>query len=96
MDCYPRLSWADLYCFGTTPGNAKGAADPRRFDFRARGDPLDAKVEGDRIVLTPSKARLQKVRIIEDPVTGLPVLTAGPDAPPLTSKQVEDILADFP
>jgi AbrB family looped-hinge helix DNA binding protein len=60
------------------------------------GDPLDAKVEGDRIVLTPSKARLRKVRIIEDPVTGLPVLTAGPDAPPLTSKQVEDILADFP
>jgi AbrB family looped-hinge helix DNA binding protein len=60
------------------------------------GDPLDAKVEGDRIVLTPSKARLRKVRIIEDPVTGLPVLTAGPDAPRLTSKQVEDILADFP
>jgi AbrB family looped-hinge helix DNA binding protein len=60
------------------------------------GDQLDAKVEGDRIVLTPSKARLRKVRIIEDPVTGLPVLTAGPDAPRLTSKQVEDILADFP
>jgi AbrB family looped-hinge helix DNA binding protein len=47
----------------------------RKLGLRA-GDPLDAKVDGDRIVLTPSKARSQKVRIIEDPVTGLPVLTA--------------------
>jgi len=67
----------------------------RKLGLRA-GDPLDAKVEGDRIVLTPSKARSRKARIIEDPVTGLPVLTAGPDAPRLTSKQVEDILAAFP
>ena len=67
----------------------------RKLGLRA-GDPLDAKVEGDRVVLTPSKARLRKVRIVEDPVTGLPVLTAGPDAPCLTSKQVEDILATFP
>jgi AbrB family looped-hinge helix DNA binding protein len=66
----------------------------RRLGLRA-GDPLDAKVEGGRVVLTPSQARLRKVRIIEDPVTGLPVLTAGPDAPCLTSKQVEDILATF-
>ena len=66
----------------------------RKLGLRA-GDPLDAEVEGGRIVLTPSKARLQKVRIIEDPITGLPVLTAGPDAPRLKSKQVEDILAEF-
>jgi AbrB family looped-hinge helix DNA binding protein len=67
----------------------------RKLGLRA-GDSLDAKVEGDRIVLTPGKARSRKVGIIEDPVTGLPVLTAGPDAPRLTSKQVEDILAAFP
>jgi hypothetical protein len=27
-----------------------------------------------------------------DPVTGLPVFTAGPDAPVLTSQQVQEIL----
>ena len=30
---------------------------------------LHAQVEGDRFALTPSKARLRNVRIIEDPVT---------------------------
>ncbi|MGB2671587.1 MAG: AbrB/MazE/SpoVT family DNA-binding domain-containing protein [Candidatus Acidiferrum sp.] len=60
------------------------------------GDPLDASVEGGRIVLTPRKKRGRKVRIIKDPVSGFPVLTAGPNAPILTSRQVKEILADFP
>lgn len=60
------------------------------------GDLLDASVEGGRIVLTPRKKCGRKVRIIKDPVTGLPVLTAGPNAPILTSEQVKEILADFP
>jgi len=60
------------------------------------GDPLDASVEGGRIVLTPRKIRSKKVSIIIDPVTGLPVLSAGPNAPTLTSKQVEEILSTFP
>jgi AbrB family looped-hinge helix DNA binding protein len=60
------------------------------------GDPLDASVEGGRIVLTPRKKRGRKVRIVKDPVTGFPVLTAGPNAPILTSEQVKEILADFP
>ena len=67
----------------------------RKLGLRA-GDPLDAKVEGGRVVLTPSKPRLRRVRIIEDPLTGLPVLTAGPGAPCLTSKEVENILGTFP
>ncbi len=67
----------------------------RRLGLRA-GDPLDANVEAGRIVLTPRRARRLRARIIKDPVTGLPVLSAGPDAPVLTSKEVEDILADFP
>jgi hypothetical protein len=33
-----------------------------------------------------------KPKITIDPVTGLPALTAGPDAPLLTSAQVEEIL----
>jgi AbrB family looped-hinge helix DNA binding protein len=60
------------------------------------GDPLDASVEGGRIVLTPRKKRSRKVRIIKDPITGFPVLTAGPNAPILTSKEVDEILSTFP
>jgi AbrB family looped-hinge helix DNA binding protein len=60
------------------------------------GDSLEARVEGHHIVLTPRKVRPRKARIIRDPVTGLPVLTAGPEAPKLTSAEVHEILADFP
>lgn len=67
----------------------------RRLGLRA-GDPLDADIEAGRIVLTPRKKRLQTGKIITDSVTGLPVLTAGPNAPKLSSKEVEEILANFP
>jgi AbrB family looped-hinge helix DNA binding protein len=60
------------------------------------GDPLDAKVETGRIILTPRSKRPQRARIVKDLVTGLPVLTAGPNASRLTHKQVQQILADFP
>ena len=67
----------------------------RRLDIRA-GDPLDAEIEEGRIVLTPRRKRPERVRIITDPVTGLPVLSAGPTAPALTSKEVDEILINFP
>ncbi len=60
------------------------------------GDPLDANIEAGRIVLTPRKKRPQHVRIVTDPITGLPVLSAGMDAPVLRSKEVAEILANFP
>jgi AbrB family looped-hinge helix DNA binding protein len=60
------------------------------------GDVLDAKVEGGRIVLSSPRTRSQEVRILRDPITGLPVLSGGPDAPVLTSKQVQEILSEFP
>ena len=60
------------------------------------GDPLDAKIEGESVVLTPRKRRRRKAKIVIDRRTGLPVLTLGPGAPVLTSKEVEEILADFP
>jgi AbrB family looped-hinge helix DNA binding protein len=60
------------------------------------GDPLDTEVEGGRIVLTPRRPRSRKARITVDPVTGLPVLSAGFEAPLLSSKQVREILAEFP
>jgi AbrB family looped-hinge helix DNA binding protein len=67
----------------------------RKMNLRA-GDRLEARIEGERIVLIPSKKRSRRGRIIKDPLTGLPVLSAGPGAPKLTSKQVAEILADFP
>jgi AbrB family looped-hinge helix DNA binding protein len=60
------------------------------------GDPLDAKIEGESVVLTPRKKRRRKAKIVIDRLTGLPVLTLGPGAPVLTSKEVEEILAEFP
>jgi AbrB family looped-hinge helix DNA binding protein len=60
------------------------------------GDSLDAEMEGERIILTPRRARRGSAQIVKDPVTGLPVLTAGADAAMLTSEQVREILADFP
>ncbi len=68
----------------------------RRFGLEA-GDPLEVKAEGDSIVLTPQKKRpRRKAKIIIDPVSGLPAVTLGPGAPVLTSKEVEEMLSDFP
>ncbi|MGA1984573.1 MAG: AbrB/MazE/SpoVT family DNA-binding domain-containing protein [Acidobacteriaceae bacterium] len=67
----------------------------RRLGIRA-GDPLDANVEAGSIVLTPRRKRLRTARIVADPVTALPVLSAGVDAPVMRSKDVEEILANFP
>jgi AbrB family looped-hinge helix DNA binding protein len=56
------------------------------------GQLLDARVEGGRITLTPRRTRSRKARILADSITGLPVLSAGPDAPVLTSEEVNEIL----
>jgi AbrB family looped-hinge helix DNA binding protein len=67
----------------------------RRLGLQA-GDPLDAKVEGERIVLTPRKKRVRKAKIVIDPVSGFPAVTLGPGAPVLTHKEVKEMLSDFP
>ena len=67
----------------------------RRLGLEA-GDPLDILLEGEWIVMVPRKKRSRKPRVITDPMTGMPVLSAGPDAPILTSKQVAELLKDFP
>jgi AbrB family looped-hinge helix DNA binding protein len=66
-----------------------------RLDIRA-GDTLDANIEDGRIVLTPRRNRGRRVKIIKDPITGLPVLSAGENPPILTSQEVREILANFP
>lgn len=60
------------------------------------GDPLEATVERGKVVLTPRKARSCKPKIIVDQLTGFPVLSFGEDAPLLTSKDVREILSNFP
>ncbi|MGC2619918.1 MAG: AbrB/MazE/SpoVT family DNA-binding domain-containing protein [Acidobacteriaceae bacterium] len=67
----------------------------RRLGIRP-GDSLDATVVADRIVLVPRRKRTRPARIVNDPVSGLPVLTAGPNVPILNSKQVLEALAEFP
>ena len=57
---------------------------------------MDAAIEAGRIVLTPATRRTRKVRIVADPLTGLPVLDAGPDSQKMTSREVREILANFP
>ncbi len=61
------------------------------------GDSLDIDVKAGKIVITPLRKKdRRKARIITDPITGLPLLTLGPGAPVLTSKEVKEMLADFP
>jgi len=48
------------------------------------------------INLVATQQRKGWPRVIVNPVTGLPVLSAGPNAPVLSSKEVQKILADFP
>ena len=60
------------------------------------GDSLDAKVRAGRVVLTPRKTRFSNVTVFVDRITGLPVLSAGVGAPHLSSRQVREILAEFP
>jgi AbrB family looped-hinge helix DNA binding protein len=67
----------------------------RKLNIRA-GDPLDVSVQAGSILLTPRQQRPLRSKIIKDPITGLPTLTAGPNAPVLTNEQVAEMLADFP
>ena len=67
----------------------------RKLDLRA-GDRLDANVEGGRVILTPRKVRSRKGKVVRDALTGLPVFSVGSGSPILTSKEVEEILSNFP
>lgn len=60
------------------------------------GDAMDVSVEAGRIVLMPHRKKPRRARVVTDPITGLPVLSAGKDAPALSSRDVDDILANFP
>ena len=67
----------------------------RRLGIKS-GDKLDADVRNGDIVLSPKREPKFTTRMITDPITGLPVLDSGPDAPILTNEMVKEMLADFP
>ena len=67
----------------------------RRLDIRP-GDALEAKIESGRIVLTPRKKRSHRIKIVVNPETGFPAVSAGPNAPKLTCKEIDEILSNFP
>ena len=69
----------------------------RRLGIKS-GDKLTADIKDGNIVLSPTaeQKKSRKARIIESPITGLPVLDVGDDAPILTSETVREMLADFP
>ncbi|MBK9215476.1 MAG: AbrB/MazE/SpoVT family DNA-binding domain-containing protein [Chloracidobacterium sp.] len=60
------------------------------------GDKLTANSLNGNIVLSPKRKPKFETRIITSPITGLPVLTSGPNAPTLTSEMVAELLSDFP
>lgn len=67
----------------------------RRLGLRT-GDPLSATVKNGSVVLTPRRSRNRKPKIVIDKLTGLPVLSLGGEAALLTSKDVAEILSNFP
>jgi hypothetical protein len=52
--------------------------------------------EGQLVLPKPKKPGSQQPKIMRDEVTGLPALSAGPDAHVLMSEEVREILASFP
>jgi hypothetical protein len=53
-------------------------------------------VEIGPIVLIPNSKNTRQAKIVTDPVTGLPLLSAGKDAQVLSSREVDEILTNFP
>jgi AbrB family looped-hinge helix DNA binding protein len=60
------------------------------------GDSFSIRVAEGNVLLIPKRSCRRKGKIVTDPITGLPVLTAGPGAPSLTSEEVHEMLSDFP
>jgi AbrB family looped-hinge helix DNA binding protein len=67
----------------------------RKLGLRS-GDPLNVNIKNGSVVLTPRRSRNRKPKIVVDKLTGLPVLSLGGDVPLLTSKDVAEILSNFP
>jgi AbrB family looped-hinge helix DNA binding protein len=67
----------------------------RRLGLHA-GDSLEVHVRDGLIVLTPPTKRRSTGNMVMHARTGLPALSAGSEAPVLTSKEVEELLDTGP
>ena len=67
----------------------------RKLDIRP-GDALEVRIDGRNIVLSPRRKPAGKARIVVSPFSGLPALKGPDGAPVLRSRDVREILADFP
>ena len=61
-----------------------------------RTEAMKVKSKKQKSGAKSTKKAPSKARIVIDPMSGLPVLSVGPDAPILTSKQVRKMLSTFP
>jgi AbrB family looped-hinge helix DNA binding protein len=80
----------------STKGQVVLPKDIRRKMNLRPGDQFDTRIDGEGILLVPKRKRPRKYRITKDPITDLPVITGGKDAPRLTNEEVIEMLADFP
>lgn len=60
------------------------------------GASLEVATEDNRIILSRAETPASKAILKTSPITGLPVLSFGRQAPVMTSHQVRELLADFP
>jgi hypothetical protein len=68
----------------------------RSFLMRKRASNKKQAIPKSRSTLPHKRKNQAKAKIVIDPVSGFPAVTLGPGAPVLTSKEVEEILSDFP
>jgi hypothetical protein len=66
------------------------------FCWQVRWSAKVANIQDGHIVLTPRTKPSYPAKLVTDPVTGLPALSAGRNAPVLTPEEIEQLLADFP
>ena len=59
------------------------------------GDPLEARIEGNHIVLIPQAKTKRKPTIRISKVTGMPMLNLGSNALKITNEWVRDRLVNF-
>ena len=69
---------------------------PKQKELLRFAQQLESEVRAERRSARTAEKKPRKARIVDDPVTGLPVLSIDPNTPLLTSEMVREILADFP
>jgi hypothetical protein len=79
------------------PTIAFKVTDPEKRELRSSARMKNLTVSAFiRSAVFPSKEPPKRPRIVQDKLTGLPVVRARPGAPKITSEDVREIMANFP